>query len=241
MKIGVALSGCDVGGICAFKILSRLASYGFEIGLLSACCVPAAAALLYAGGCDGETMQRLSESFFNDARGFDMDFAIANFSAAYKPGKGTRIPVAISAVDVEDGGVVTFTDHYALETGNIKTAKMCDTYDMLSAAVSFAGGLGSYRYGGRRLCDYSCWYGCPIHPLRLAGFTKIISLSYLPKQPENPYEALVKRMTASNSAAADIHISTEFDGSLPAFEDYLETALTAFSSRADEIILNTVF
>jgi len=240
LKIGVALSGCDVGGICAWKILNELESYGFEIGMVSACCVPAMAALLYTSECGEAEMEALSDKFLKDAGESDLDFAVMNFSSAFRRGGGKRIPAAISAVNIADGGVITFTDDYSLEAGNIKTVKMCDTYDMISATVSFMGGLSSYRYDGGRLCDYSCWYGCPVHPLKLAGLTKILSLAYLPKTPETPYEKLVKQMVRSGGNSADIHIITEFEKNLMLGE-YCEIALSRLGASADKIILNTLF
>jgi len=240
LKIGVALSGCDAGGICAWKIVNELQSYGFDIGMVSACCIPAMAALLYANGCGGDEMETLSKKFLQDSREFDLDAAVFNFSSAFKRGEGEKTPAAISAVNIADGGIITFTDHYALEKGNIKTVKMCDTYDMISATISFMGGLGSYSYGGGRLCDYSCWYGSPVQPLKLAGFTKILSLSYLPKTPETPCEVLVKRTVTANGAAADMHITTEFPKNLT-FEEYSEIALSRLASCADKIILKTLF
>ena len=240
MEIGVALSGCDAGGICAWKILNELQSYGFEIGMVSACCIPAMAALLYAGGCCEDKMESLSGKFLQDTREYDLEAAVRNFSSAFKRSGGKKIPAAISAVNITDGSIITFTDHYELENGNVKTVKMCDTYDMISATVSFMGGLGCYNFGGGRLCDYSCWYGSPVHPLKLAGFTKILSLAYLPKTPETPYEALAKRTVTSMGAAADMHITTEFDKGLE-LNEYVETALSRLESCADKIILNTLF
>ena len=240
MEIGVALSGCDMGGICAWKILNEIQSYGFEIGMVSACCIPAIAALMYADGCREDKMESLSGKFLQDTREHDLEAAVRNFSSAFRRGKGGKIPAAISAVNITDGSIITFTDHYALEKGNIKTVKMCDTYDMISSTVSFMGGLSSYRYGGGRLCDYSCWYGSPVHPLKLAGFAKILSFSYLPKTPETPYEALAKRTVTKNGAAGEMHIITEFEQGLE-LKEYVETALSRLESCAGKIILNTLF
>lgn len=243
MKIGVALSGCDLGGVSAWKALSELAAQGFDIGMISASCMPATTALLYANGCAEAVMTKLSEDFLSDARESDIDFAIANLSARFREGKKEekRAPLCINAVDVSDGEIVVFTGDCSLCGGNLKTFSDAEPYDMLSATVSLVDGLGSYLYEGRKLCDFCCWYGCPVHQLRLAGMEKIISVAFLPAKPKTPYEALSKRMISGLGSPADIHIQIEFEDKAQEFEEYAEIATSAIKNCMNEIALKTLF
>lgn len=241
MKIGVALSGCDIGGISAWVALKELASQGFEIGMISASCVPAAAALPYVNGYPDDAMTRLSETFLQDTRESDIDFAIANLSARLCEIPQKRIPLCVNAVDVSDGGIVAFTDDYALCGDNLTTFSGAAPYDMLSATVSLMDGLGCYLYEGRRLCDFCCWYGSPVHQLRLAGMEKIISAAFLPEKPKTPYEALAKRLILSADCPADVHIAIEFEEKQQSFAEYAEIATCSIKNCIKEISLKTLF
>lgn len=241
MKIGVALSGCDIGGVCAWSALRALEEQGLDIGMISACCIPAVTSLLYARGCEEKVMQKYSSVFLSDARESDVDYAIANLSANCRAGRGRQIPLAVNAVNVSDGRIITFTDDYSIKGGNIRTFGIEDPYDALSATISLMDGLGSYRYKDCRLCDFCCWYGCPVHPLKLAGLQKTVSISFLPALPKTPYEVLVKQMITVNSSSADIHIPIEFSGSGLSFEQYEEITTGKIKSCADKILLKTLF
>lgn len=241
MKIGVALAGCDIGGVSAWRVLRELEEQGFDIGMVSACCLPAATSLLYARGCGDTEMRKLSEAFLRDTRSSDIDFAIANLSAAFRDGEGETVPLAINAVNVSDGGIVTFTDDYSLRCGNLKTFPIGDPYDVLSATISLMDGLGSYRYKGHKLCDFSCWYGCAIQPLKLAGLQKTVSVAFLPRFPKSPYEVLVKQMIGSTASLADIHIPIEFKNHDLSFEQYEEIAADKIKKRASQIFFKTLF
>lgn len=241
MKIGVALSGCDLGGISAWIALRELEARGLDIGMISACCVPAAAALPYAHGCGEDAMQKLMSAFLSDARESDIDFAVANLSASYREGERKKIPLAINAVNVFDGNIVTFTDDYSIRGGNLKTFGVEDPYDALSATISLMDGLGSYRYKEHKLCDFCCWYGCPSHPLKLAGYDKIISVAFLPESPETPYEVLVKQTIASSASSASVHIPIEFasrDFSLAEYSEITAAKIAEFEKR---ILFETLF
>ncbi len=241
VKIGVALSGCHIGGVSAWSVLRELEAQGFDLQMVSACCVPATTSLLYASGCEDAAMKRLSLGFLSDARESDIDFAVANLSAAFREGNKKTTPLAINAVNVTDGNIVMFTDDVSLRSSNLKTFADADPYDILSATISLMDGLGSYRYGGQHLCDFCCWYGCPVHALKLAGVEKIISIAFVPKFPKTPYEVLVKQMIASSASAADIHISIEFASRGLSFEQYEKIATTKIKSSANKILLKTLF
>lgn len=241
--MGVALSGCDLGGVSAWAALGELEALGFDIGMISASCMPATTALLYANGYTETAMKKLSEDFLSDARESDIDFAIANLSAKFREGKEVekRAPLCINAVDVSDGEIVAFTGDYSLCGENLKTFARAEPYDMLSATVSLVDGLGSYLYAGRRLCDYCCWYGCPVHQLKLAGMEKIISVAFLPVKPKTPYEALSKRMVSGFKSPADIHITIEFEDKEQGFEEYAEIAKRSIKSCMNEIAFKALF
>lgn len=241
MKIGVAFSGCDLGGISAWAALRELEARGLDIGMISACCVPAAASLLYAGGCGEEAMRRLTSAFLRDARESDIDFAVANLSAAFREGKGKKIPLVIGAVNVFDGDIVAFTDENSVKGKGLCTFGLEDPYDALSATISLMDGLGSYRYQGQKLCDFCCWYGCPAHPLMLAGYKKIVSIAFLPKLPKSPYEALVKHTIASSSASASVHIPIEFAGRDLSLDEYEEITAAKIAEHEKSILFETLF
>lgn len=241
MRIGVALSGCDIGGVSAWAALRELELQGFDIGMVSASCMPATTALLYANGYTEEAMKKLSENFLRDAQESDIDFAIANLSAGFREGEEKRVPLCINAVDVSDSGIVAFTEDYALCGENLKTFSGAEPYDMLSATVSPMDGLGSYTYKGRRLCDFCCWYGSPVHQLKLAGMEKIISVAFLPEKPKTPYEVLSKRMITELECHADIHILIEFGDNAQSFEEYAEIATSSIKNCMKEIALKTLF
>lgn len=241
VRIGVAFSGCDIGGICAWSILKELEAQGFDIGMISACCVPAIASLLYSHGCDEAVMEELSSIFLDDARSIDIDYAVANISASFREGGGKKIPLAINSVNVSDGTIVTFTDDYVLKSSRLRTFGIEDVYDPLSATISLMDGLGSYKFENLKLCDFCCWYGCPVHQLKLAGFDKIISVAFLPKFPKTPYEALVKNMISSTCASSVIHIPIEFASRELALSDYIEISTDKIKSCANQILLKTLF
>lgn len=243
MKIGVALSGCDIGGVSAWAVLSELESQGFDIGMISASCVPATTALLYANGYTETVMKKLSELFLKDARESDIDFAIANLSAKFRKSNEAKksTPLCINAVDVSDGEIVAFSEDHSLCGENLRIFPAAEPYDMLSATVSLVDGLGSYLYEGRRLCDFCCWYGCPVHQLRLAGMEKIISVAFVPEKPKTPYEALSKRMISGVKCSADIHIVIEFEDKELSFDEYAKIAAQSIKNHMNEIALKTLF
>lgn len=241
MKIGVAFSGCDIGGIAAWRVLRELELQGFDIAMISACCVPAITSLLFSYGCEDTVMELLSQQFLRDCHELDIDYAIANISANVKTGPNKKIPLAINAANVTDGRIVMFTDDYSLQCGNIETVGLENSYDALSATTSLMDGLGSYRYGDLRLCDFCCWHGCPIHQLKLAGIQKIISVALLPKLAKTPYEVMTKQMIAKSSAAADVHILIEPEKRDMQLDEYIEIATGKIKSNTNIMLLKTLF
>lgn len=246
MKIGVALSGCDIGAVGAYGVLLELINQGFEIDMISVSGLPSVTALPFAYGMEEKAVHGLAESFFRNLKEADMDTAVAELAAQLPMGKlrrssGQTIPFALSAVDISDGKIHTFTDLYTVSSDRLVTHSLEDAYDALSATVSPADGLGSYRFHGCRLCDFSIWYGCPVHPLNMAGVEKIISVAFVPETPETPYEALVKHRLAACADLADIQVTVETEGGLLEPDRYIEIATEKMESCINEICMKMVF
>lgn len=239
MKIGVALSGCDIGGISAHSVLEELAVQGLEIAMISSCCIPSVPALLYAYGCD--EIDKHARQFLHDMQALHMDTAIGNLSADFPLGHPRgRVPLAINAVNVSDGKIITFTNDYAFHTDRLTTFQMDSAYNSLSSTISLEVGPGCYSYNGCSLCDFCVWYGCPVYPLKMAGLERIISIAFLPQLPCTPYEVLVGHMLEATAGAADLHIPIDFPkaAELP---EYIEIATRKVKSRIDEILSKILF
>lgn len=241
MKIGVALSGCDIGGIGAYAALFELERQGLGIGMITACGIPAVTALPYAYGCGPEECRVLAEAFLEDRAKTDLDMAVAELSAKLKPGQmRRRIPLAVGAVNVPDGRAVLFADGKSRFGGCLDILPLEDAYDALSAAISPAGGLASYPYGGFRLCDFSVWYGCPVHPLRLAGIERTVSIAFLPRLPDTPCEVMAKQKIRASAGLADVHITVEPEEGAR-LERYIELAAGQIRARIKEIYARVLF
>jgi hypothetical protein len=234
MKIGVALSGCDMGGLCAYHILERLEGMGFNAGLISCCCVPSVGAMLHSGGVDPGMAERLLSEFLAGARE-DMDAAVARLAGEVPILSMARCRrLALSAVHVEDGRIVTFTNAYSLDTERLRTTPLLDPYDALSATMSMPSGTGDS--GGRfRLCDYSSWYGSPMYPLKMSGIAKTLSISFLPALPATPYEALTRKAILESDQPR-VHIVLEFPRGVASLDEYKELAMAGFERGAESLL-----
>ncbi|MDR2933656.1 MAG: hypothetical protein LBV27_11200, partial [Oscillospiraceae bacterium] len=207
MKIGVALSGCDAGGLSAYTVLEYLEDRGYDIEMVSASCVPVAAAMMYTCGFDAQRAQKSTAAFFNKFHTSDTDSVIDAISQNFTRDElKNNKKAAVNAVNVTDGRIITFTNAFSLDTQKIRSYPLDDAYDALSATISPMDGLGSYRYKDTKLCDFSVWYGCPLFPLKMSGIEKIVSIAFLPAVPDTPYEVLVKQVTESNAQTADAHV-----------------------------------
>ena len=233
VKIGVALSGCDLGGVSAYRVLEKLCEHGFELAMISTCCTPSLTALPYAYGC--KKCEKLARRFLRDCKTSDLDSAITALSADFAVrGKKKSVPLAVNSVNVLDGKIITFTNDYRFETDRLSTFALRDTYDALSASISLVDGLSSYRYKDARLCDFSIWYGCPVYPLRMAGLACVVSVAFLPEKPRTLYEALGTRMIEATAPAADVHIKIVFPPDLT-LEQYVDIATEEIEKCMDEI------
>lgn len=207
MKIGVALSGCEIGGVAAFAALRELEEQGMEIGMVSACGVPAVTALLFALGYEEDACCKLAGEFLQNARSCDMDLAVAELSVQVLPARRkAQVPLVISSVDVADGRICAFSSERLPNSRRLNAFPLEDAYDALSATISPVDGLATYPFADCSLCDFSVWYGCPVYPLKMAAVEKIISLAFLPEEPRTPYEALVKHRITGSASLADAHL-----------------------------------
>jgi len=241
VKIGVALSGCDIGGVCAFRVLEELEAQGLEIGMISCCAVPTTTSLFFARGCPSDTLRRLAGNFLSDARALDMDWALANLSVSLLAQERRRaIPAAVNAVNIPDSKIVTFTDDFALDTGGVRTFSLIDAYDAFSATMGEVAGMDDYQYEGFRLCDFSVRYGNPTYPLKMQGFQGILSVSFLPATPRTPYELMIGRMIAGTQSLSDMHIPLCFEQGLE-LEEYSKIAVHTIQSCMPEIYERLLF
>lgn len=241
MKIGVALSGCDIGGVCGYRVLKRLEAMGFEIEMVSTCCLASAMALAYGCGLEAHKADLTAAAFLQAAREENMDAAIAAVDSILPPGRLAQCKaLAVNAVQVESGKVFTFTNAFRLKSERLCTLPLRDGYDALSATISTLDGLASYRYRGLRLCDYSAWYGCPLYPLRMSGIPRVLSISFLPLAPSTPYEILVRQTTLATAGAADVHISVEFPAGELLLEEYDEIAAERLESFINQLYFSAL-
>lgn len=242
MKIGVALSGCDIGGVSAYHVLKLLEKKGFSIQMVSACCMPSVTALCHGCGLKKARTDRLAAQFLDNAGKQNLDAAIAAASDLLPGGKLARNKsLAINAVNIADGKVVTFTNGFSLDTGTLKTVPLDDAYDALSSTINMLDGLRSYQYNGLKLCDFSVWYGCPLYPLKMGGISRTISIAFLPKEPKTPYEILVRQGTLANCRSAGLHISIEFPAGLTTLADYEEIASCKIESCMNDLYWDAAF
>jgi hypothetical protein len=235
MKIGVALSGSHPGGVSAYHVLRVLEEKGFDIEMVSCCSTPAVTALLHGSG-EEDRADKIMAAFVEKTRLENLDSAIA-VAAELLPAsllKNNR-KIAVSAVHVADGTVVTFTNRYALASQKIHTLPLENAYDILSATVSPMNGLSCYRQGGLCLCDYAVWYGSPLYPLRMNGISRIVSIAFLPEVPQTPYEVLVKQHIESSAKAAEIHIPVEFPAYLTSPGEMSDYALAQVENCLNDI------
>lgn len=215
MKIGVALSGCDIGGVGAHHVLDSIRGHGLDIAMISCCCLPAVTALAYAYGYTQASADKLAARFLQDAREHDLDMAVGNIAASLTLRKERkRAGIVLNAADLTGGGALLFTDDLELDAANLRTIPLDDAYDALSATVSGVRGLCSYKLGGHALCNYSAQYGNPVAPLRMLGY-KVLCVSFLPRTPGIAYEAVLKRAVLSSAGLCDLFVPVEFDGELP--------------------------
>lgn len=240
VKIGVAFSGCDIGGLGAYTVLRELEDQGLEVGMISTCGLPSVTSLLYAAGWSEQACREQTENFLRIARDIDLDMAVAGFAAEAPLRRlGARIPFVLSAAGVSDGRICAFTGNYRAATDRLQTYPLRDVYDALSATISPVEGLASYEYDGRRLCDFSVWYGAPVYPLKMAGLDRILSVAFLPRNPRTPYEAMVKQRITASAHLADLHIPVEPDGE--DYAAYIEAAEEAIRCRIGEICMKVLF
>lgn len=230
MKIGIALSGCDAGGLCAFHVLRLLEEKGFTIEMVSCCGISSVTALLYGVG-DVDRAERIGSDFWKRMRTENLDNAIEAASEQLPSSllrENDRL--AVSAVNVEDGKVIAFTNAFSLDSERLCTLPLTDAYDTLSATVSPLDGLTSYRLDSMRLCDYSVWYGCPLYPLKMSGISRTVSISFLPERPETPYTVMTGKNVGTTAAAADIHIPILFPSSLSTRDEQIDFAANKIKS-----------
>lgn len=241
MKIGVALSGCDIGGVGAYGALRELEAQGFEIGMISACGIPAIPAMLYAYGYGPQSFERAAGEFLKTNQESDMDMAVAELAAKLSLRQtGGLVPLAVNTVNISDGKICAFSGSDLLRTSGLCTFPLEDAYDALSATISPADGLTSYEYQGCKLCDFCVWYGQPVQPLRLAGLEKILSLTFVPRSPGTPYQGMVKQKISATANLCDLHIPIELEG--PAtLEQYIKIATTETKSCIKDALPHILF
>lgn len=241
VRIGVALSGCDIGGVAAYDVLRELQRQGFGVGMISTCGMPSVTALLFAAGYGEEDGDRHTEKFLRTAREIDIDMAVAEFSAEVPLDRdGDKTPAVVSSVNVADGNICAFTGECEKKGERLRAYPLCDAYDALSATISPVEGLASYQYDGSQLCDFSVWYGVPVYPLKLAAVDRVLSVAFLPCAPRTPYEALVKQKIEASAHLADVHIPIAFAGPLTAGE-YAARAIGQVREHAEEIFNRLLF
>ncbi len=207
MKLGVALSGCGMGGICAHRVLEEVERQGYEIAMVAASSIPAAAALSWSARLKPEKIDLMAKRFLKDVARWDLDTALAVMAETLAKVKSKqRRPVCVTSCNLTDGRMVVFTDSFSLNSDTFSALPLQEPYDMLSATVSGTAGLGSYTLGEYRLCDYSARYGCPVAPLRLCGLSRVLSISFLPAVPTGAYEAALLQSLGQACPAVDLHL-----------------------------------
>lgn len=211
MKIGVALSGCDIGGVSAYILLHRLREDGLDPGLISASGLAAVGALLFTYGFDVEDCRMHADTFIKTCGEEDLDSAIAQLSDTLHPRILAEIQgLSVSAINITDGKIITFTNDFCFATDTLRTYPIQDVYDMLSATVGGAQGLASYALAGDKLSDYSVRYGHPIYPLQMFGMKNIFSYSFMPLVPQSGYDILLGQKLEQRPVGAEVHTRLRF-------------------------------
>lgn len=245
MKIGVALSGCDIGGVCAAGVLHWLQKEGIRINMISASGTASPATLLFCCGFGIRQRDVLLKEFLEEYRGIDLDSAIASLSARLSPEMlGQVAGLVIASTNLPDGKVAAFTNDFTFETETLVTIPLLEPYDALSASIGAVDGLGYYPYQGFTLCDYSVRYGCPIFPLHLAGCDKVLSFSFLPQIPGTAYEVLIHRRIQETGADADLHMALPLPSTseLPQdFAEYQQGAISVLENCRNDLLRAIAF
>lgn len=241
MKTGVALSGCDIGGVAAFAVLEGLERMGIRPTMVSACSIAAISSWLYCSGFPEKSNERLINRFLSQYRRKGIDGALLQFSKSLT---GRNYPIraqfTINCVSLSDQKIVTFTNDFSVTASNLETRRFDDPYFPLSATVNANSPFSSTVFERDGLCDYCASFGAPVYPLLMCGMEKIISISFLPKSPKTAYELLVRQAIQAGRSLEHSCIELYFEPEEADIQAYNRQALEQLKS-AEERLYDQLF
>lgn len=237
VKIGVALSGCDIGGVSAHYILRRLRDAGVQIDMISVSGTPSAAALLFATGQDPPANEATLAQFLLERRRSGFNAAVSVFSARLTPQRLRCLRgLVVCALNILDGKAVAFTNDFAYQTDTLRTFPLTECYDALGAALGAVDSPDDRAYCGCKLCDGCVRHGCPFYPLHMCGCDRILSFAFLPAIPANGYDVSIIEAVRRTGAGADVHVEIPFAGAEnESLADYHKIAASKLESCMNRI------
>lgn len=243
MKIGVALSGCGIGGVGAWDVLCQLNRQGFDIAAVSASGLPAIGAILYSLGFSEKKSHHILGKFIGDCKRYDLDTAIEKLVEKIHPHLTLRLPLSINSVNVADGKICAFASGGELHTSklDIFPLEIAELYDVLSATISPADGMGCYSYKSLKLCDFSTLYGVPVYPLYMAGVSRVVSVAFVPVEPQSMYESTVRQKLVDDPSCADISITVESGVDEQKMADLTTAATEKVRDCIEDIYIKVLF
>lgn len=231
-----------MAGIAAYTALQRLTKEGLFIEMVSVCGVATATAMLYACGCTDPLYHQTATEFLEHLQATDIDTAIAKFAHHLPLSRWKRkIPLIVNSVNVSDGTICAFCDRSAASTSRLQAVPLNDCYDVLSATIGPMDGLASYPYAGYALCDFSVWYGAPVYAPKMMGIDRMISIAFVPKSPQTPYEVLVKQRIAASISLSDASVMVELEKGDRDLAQYIQAVNDTLSESMQELYAKLLF
>lgn len=238
MNVGVVFSGYHLGGTSAYFILKYLRDKGFNIEAVSASSLSAVSAFLYACGVGEERARYYLEDFIdlysqNEKRQAvkELDKKLGNLA---KDTDG----IIISCASFGEKKTIAFTSLFDVNSDNLTSYPIKDAYTPLLGAVSEE---EPCSFAGYNLIDYTLYHGIPIYPLKIKGIDKVISISFLAKEPKNDIEVLINNKINDTASYASIHIPIYYTDNSCVFSDYVTYAEKILSGNMNNIYNKVIF
>lgn len=210
MSNGVALSGGDIGGICAYAALQTLAENQFRFDAVSCSSLPALSAYLYCCGTPFKQCYGLLKTMFCCMNDLNITCYIENLIQIGEHARKvaqTQIPLHLCFTDLANGGIVLFSDTLPSMRGLITTYPLYGhSYDALFASTVGYFGMEPYRFGPHLLYDFALRGGLPILPLRMEGIKRVIAMAFLSSGDYSPYQSAADRLIALSSNTSDFYL-----------------------------------
>lgn len=199
MKIGLACSGSGLGACEAYVLAQTLEAMSLHPEMISCTSLSAAPLLLWSRGvAQREAQCRIKHLIEGDKTTEDLQLFCAQLPAQQ------RCRLAINSVDCETGGAVIWADGLSSSAWNWQIHPLCGA-EVLALQCSMDAAHTRGCKNGNHLIDFSCRYGCPFFPLRMAGAERILSVTFT--GGHRPADAAGECLCALTGKYAHLHYS----------------------------------